>query len=336
MSAEAQTIQFAADRLRAGGLVAFPTETVYGLGADAFSEAAVRKVFELKGRPGNNPLIVHVEDEAMARRVVAQWPRRAAELARAFWPGPLSIILPKRAELPDMVTGGRRAEGTGVAVRCPDHPVALALLRAFGGPLVGPSANPSGRVSPTTAAHVREAFKEDEVMVLDGGACRAGIESTVVSLMQERARVLRPGVIGAERIAAVLDEPVDAARAEQATIGPLASPGLLASHYAPAAPTIIFDDADWPSVLAGSTGVVVVLTHRSRAVAAPHIRIGMPGDASGYAAGLYAALREADALGPARIVVERPPMTGGDEASTATWRAVADRLSRAARPFREL
>ena len=170
-------IKEAASRLRDGGVVAFPTETVYGLGADAFSDAAVSRVFALKGRPSRNPLIVHVSGPLMAKRVTATWPVEAQRLADAFWPGPLSIVLPKRPEVPDIVTGGMGS--ASVAVRCPDHPTALALLYEFGSPLVGPSANLSGSISPTTAAHVRAAFSEQDVLVLDGGPCATGIESTV-------------------------------------------------------------------------------------------------------------------------------------------------------------
>src|SRR5262245_53340115 len=243
MVAVPEEIAAAVARLRAGGVVAFPTETVYGLGADALSERAVARVFELKGRPGNNPLIVHVASAAMARDVVAPgaWGREAELLSTAFWPGPLSIVLPRSAAVPANVTAG----GPNVAVRCPDHPTTLALLEAFGGPLVGPSANPSGRVSPTTAAHVREAFG-DEVMVLDGGACRAGIESTVVSLVGT-ARVLRPGVIGAGEIGRVLARDVEEARhapqEESLASRPMESPGRLASHYAPAARTLVVESS---------------------------------------------------------------------------------------------
>ncbi len=233
-------ISRAAARLRAGGVVAFPTETVYGLGADALREEAVARVFALKGRPPTNPLIVHVLDEAMARSVCSRWPAGAARLARAHWPGPLTIVVPRAEHVPRVVTSG----GETVAVRCPDHPVALALLEAFGGALVGPSANRSGMVSPTTADHVRESFGEDDALTLDGGACRVGIESTVVSLAGARPVVLRPGAISPEMLALALGEDVVAgalrepgARADPGA--PLASPGMLPSHYAPRAPALL-------------------------------------------------------------------------------------------------
>lgn len=319
-------IAAAADTLRAGGLVAFPTETVYGLGADAFNERAVAEVFKLKGRPTNNPLIVHVADEAMAERVVKAWPPEARELARRFWPGPLTIVLPKAHGVPSAVTGG----GPNVAVRCPDHPVALELIRAFGGPIVGPSANPSGKVSPTTAAHVRESFPGVDLMVLDGGACRAGIESTVLSLAEDEPTVLRLGAIPVEELH--LD---DAAEGVGATFLPpealegaggvaLPAPGRMVSHYAPNARAVLFDAAEWPGVLQRAGGKkVVVLTHvASRGALDPHEVIRMPTTSEAYAARLYAAVRQADTKSPALIAIEKPTGTGG------LWEAIGDRLGR--------
>jgi L-threonylcarbamoyladenylate synthase len=326
MVAGQEGIADAVVRLRTGGVVAFPTETVYGLGADALNPRAVARIFELKGRPANNPLIVHVATAAISRCVVAPgaWSHAAQRLSEAFWPGPLSIVLPKDMGVPEAVTAG----GPNVAVRCPDHPMALSLLEAFGGPLVGPSANISGRVSPTTAEHVRSAFNEQDVLVLDGGPCRAGIESTVVSLVGE-PRVLRPGLVSAAEIARVIQRPVS--EPEYSAVpepggAPLESPGQLASHYAPAARTII---AESQSVLgdartAGGSSVIISWS----GLEWPRI-IRMPRDATGYAAHLYAALREADAVHPSLIVVERPPMDG-DQKSRAIWMAVMDRLGRAA------
>jgi L-threonylcarbamoyladenylate synthase len=345
-----EEIAAAVARLEAGGVVAFPTETVYGLGADALSERAVARVFQLKGRPSNNPLIVHVASAEAARQVFAPgaWSADAELLATAFWPGPLSIVLPKSAAVPSIVTGG----GPNVAVRCPDHPTTLALLEAFGGPLVGPSANPSGRVSPTTAAHVREAFSQEDVMVLDGGPCRGGIESTVVSLVG-MPRVLRPGLIGAEEIARVIGKPVGnpavAPGTEGATAGSsatddtapdfqppssrtatraLESPGLLASHYAPAARTILVDTSRIADAVAAAGGNAAVISWSGVRVAPPHRMVAIASEAAGYAAALYAALREADAMQPTVIVVEQPRATGGEK-ELAIWGAVMDRLRRA-------
>ncbi len=319
-------------RLRAGGVVAFPTETVYGLGADALREDAVARVFALKGRPSRNPLIVHVLDEAMARSCAGVWPEEASRLARAFWPGPLSIVVPKAAHVPDIVTAG----GPTVALRCPDHSMALALISAFGGPLVGPSANPSGRVSPTTAGHVREAFDEADVLVLDGGACRTGIESTVVAIDEGGGvRVLRPGVIGAEAIARVLAMDVVSRGEGDESIA--RSPGLIGPHYAPRARLVLFDDETWSSVAndaARSAGErsrpwMVVLSWRARSGPEGSMVMAMPRSAGEYARRLYAALREADALGPSVIAVETP-QGGGTAEDRAIWEAVMDRLRRAA------
>jgi L-threonylcarbamoyladenylate synthase len=314
----------AAERLRAGGLVAFPTETVYGLGADAMNEGAVARVFALKGRPGNNPLIVHVADSAMARRVVSVWPSEAAALAKAFWPGPVTIVLPRARTLPAMVTAG----GETAAVRCPDHAVALGLIRAFGGPIVGPSANPSGRTSPTRAEHVREGFAEavsrGEVMVLDGGPCRAGIESTVVRLGADGPEVLRLGVVGAGEIERVVGRSVRVSARVARERGPMSSPGMLERHYSPRTAARLFDADEWPEVLDETGAAAAVLTHvRARVVHPPHVLIRLPMDAEGYAARLYAALHEADGLGVGRILIEVPRGEG------AVWEAVRDRLRRA-------
>jgi L-threonylcarbamoyladenylate synthase len=314
-----EEIAHAVKVLRAGGLVAFPTETVYGLGADCFDQKGVERVFALKGRPASNPLIVHVSGPEMAGSLVARWTPQADLLARAFWPGPLSIVLPKSGRVPAIVTGG----GPNVAVRSPAHLVTLALLEAFGSPLVGPSANPSGRVSPTRAAHVRESFAEADVYVLDGGPCRAGIESTVVTLAEASPRILRPGVIGAEELSRALGVAV-------APPGPAGreaphpdSPGQLPTHYAPRAKTVMVDNDRLPALFAGAGGPVVLIAQGSPTVPHPHRLIAMPADASGYAAALYAALRDADAASPTLIAVLRPP-TGGP-----VWDAVADRLARA-------
>lgn len=348
---EAELLSSAVQRLREGGLVAFPTETVYGLGADALNARAVARVFEVKGRPAHNPLIVHVTGLDMARALVAPgaFDDRAVRLARAFWPGPLSIVLPRASHLPGAVTAG----GPNVALRCPDHPVALALLYAFGGPLVGPSANPSGRVSPTCAQHVIEAFAHDQVLTLDGGACATGIESTVVSLAGPQAQVLRPGVIGAEQIAHALGQNVGYAPHVQAPPAagagvPLTSParaldapGLLASHYAPRARCVLIDDLGELEELAHDVepGASIALLSHSLLAAdaatsdrASGVRvelIELPHEAPAYAAMLYAALRHADAQSPALIAVHAPPRTGETPAETAIWRAVHDRLSRA-------
>lgn len=334
VSARNSIIHTAVRRLRAGGVVAFPTETVYGLGADATNPAAIKRVFDLKGRPPQNPLIVHVADEAMAREVVAHWPEQASVLARALWPGPLSLVLPKAAIIPDIVTAG----GPNVAVRCPDHPLTLELLRQLGRPLVGPSANLSGTVSPTTAQHVAFAFDSDDVLVLDGGKCRAGIESTVLLLTEYPPRIARPGLVSAEQISALIHAPVADFIAGLAPSGspsggptvsdtPLESPGLLEKHYAPATPARLVRVADLAAALR-EEGRAVVIAHVPVPVPAPHLLEPLPHDALGYAAGLYAALRSADQHHAARILVVVPEW-GSNDRHAAIWTAILDRLRRA-------
>ncbi len=288
--------------LRAGGVVAFPTETVYGLGADALNADAVARVFELKGRPSDNPLIAHVAGEAMARRVVAEWTPDAQRLAERFWPGPLTLVLPRADALPEAVTAG----GPTVGVRAPAHPLTLALLEAFGGPLVGPSANRSGRISPTTPDHVEQAFADDDLPIMDGGACARGIESTVLDLTAETPRVLRPGVVTPGEIGAVLGR--DVAVGSHSTAGPERSPGRLGPHYRPAAP------------------VVLIQTGEPEPAGA---RIELSKDADACAAMLYDALHRADAAGPIRIVVVLPAERRGDP---AVWDAILERLGRASHP----
>lgn len=333
MSAGPEEIAAALQRLKAGGLVAFPTETVYGLGADARSPRAVQRVFDVKGRPANNPLIVHVSGPDMARALAGAWPRQAARLADRFWPGPLSIIVPRGPSIPDLVTAG----GPTMALRCPDHPITLALLEAFGGPLVGPSANPSGRVSPTTADHVRAAFPESEVYVLDGGPCRGGIESTVVAVAGEGGgdgvgnggggvRVLRPGMITPGQIAEALGLDQVPVAGRIAGQGALESPGQLDVHYAPVTPAYLFGTERWPEVQAALARGQAAAVAWSREAA-----VRMPTDAAAYAARLYAALREADAMGVRALYVEHPgPLVAADP---ARWAAILDRLTRATTPM---
>lgn len=307
-----------------GSLVAFPTETVYGLGADAFRNEAVEAVFRLKGRPSGNPLIVHVSGPEMARRVVAHWPAEAQRLAGAFWPGPLTLVLPRSPELPDSVTAG----GPTVGVRCPDHPVALALIEASGRPLVGPSANPSGRISPTTADHVAAGFAETGLLIIDGGACRAGIESTVLDLMSTPARVLRPGVIGAEAIARVIGRPVVmAGNAGPTDLGPgtVASPGLLGPHYQPRTPVRLARSLSDESPTVSDALIAWSLS----AHPAGGVLLRIPPDPAGYAAAIYARLHQADLMDADRILVELPVRPENPD-DAAVHDAVLERLRRAA------
>ncbi len=307
-------IQAATQILRAGGVVAFPTETVYGLGADALDPAAVAKVFAAKGRPSHNPLIVHVSSIEMARSLAEGWPEFADRLARAFWPGPLTIVVPKGARVPSIVTGG----GPTVALRMPAHDLAQKLIEAFGGPIVGPSANASGTLSPTAASHVAHALGK-AIPVLDGGPCQRGIESTVVRIEQGGVSVLRLGVIGHEDIEKVV--PVVAASPSGGDSA-LPSPGMLTRHYAPRTPTRIVGAAEVAGELGKHPGAALLAISPSNRP----MTIPMPADASAYAGRLYAALREADGFGAELILVERPDGIG------PIWDAVRDRLMRASAP----
>jgi L-threonylcarbamoyladenylate synthase len=304
--------------LAVGDLVAFPTETVYGLGADALSPDSVSRVFAAKGRPTDHPLICHVADAAGLATLVAEVTQDARALAQAFWPGPLTIILPRSQAVPDAVTGGRDT----VAVRVPDHPLALALLEQFGGPVAAPSANRFGRPSPTRAGDVVAELGDAVTVVLDGGPCAIGIESTVLDLTTEPPQVLRPGGISAEAIAAVIGRPVSATAS-----GPARAPGMLESHYAPGARVEIVpedDAAARAAALAGDGQAVAVLAPDDVSpLPASVLILGPAGTPDAYAALLYAAFRRADAAG-ADVILAVPPAPRGMGV------AVRDRLSRAA------
>ena len=319
----AEAIARAAAVLRAGDLVAVPTETVYGLAANALETAAVAKIFEAKDRPQENPIIVHVANETMARDCVADWPDAAAALAREFWPGPLTLVLPKAEIIPANVTAG----GDTVGVRCPGHPFLRELIGACRFPLAVPSANLSNHVSPTTAAHVQSQIAGRIPLIIDGGAAEVGIESTVVDLTGDGARVLRPGMISAEAIGAV--EAV--AAVPNPSQGPLKSPGQLPRHYAPNARLLVLtwrDGEDLEGQIAYSrtpADRVCVIAHTE---AVPGTRFGrvtmLPREPAAYARALYAELHQCDAEGAEMIVVETVP-------DTDDWRAIADRLERAGR-----
>ncbi len=312
-------IEEAAAALRRGRVVAFPTETVYGLAADTFCASSLDAVFDLKGRPADNPLIAHVtgaEGPAGARRVVDAWDERADALAQRFWPGPLTIVLGRGPDVPARATAGWPT----VAVRAPRHPVARSLLEAFGGPLSAPSANRSGHVSPTTARHVAEDFPDaDDLIVLDGGTCAVGLESTVVDLTVVPPSVLRPGTVSTGDLAAVLGDVRRPTGATQA-----ASPGTTPHHYAPRTPLEIVDAQALSECLAHTDRPAAVLSFEAAAVSAPHRPIEMPQGAGEYAKRLYDALRRADRFRLERILVEEPPT------SNELWKAIHDRLERAA------
>ena len=307
----------AARVLRAGGLVAFPTETVYGLGADAANPAAVARIFAAKGRPANHPVIVHLHEAAQLGDWAREIPPAAQALAARFWPGPLTLVLKRALGVLDAVTGGQDTVG----VRLPAHPIAQALLRAFGGGVAAPSANRFGRVSATSAQHVRDELGSAVDLVLDGGACEVGIESTIVDLSGAVPALLRPGRITVEELSACLGTPV--ARAGQGA--PRAS-GTLPAHYAPLLPLCLVPRISLDAMVrAESThGPVAVLARHARpATSSATLWMVAHLDAAGYAHHLYAALRQLDASGCARILVEAPP-------DSADWFAVQDRLARAA------
>ena len=318
--ARAAVITEAAAILRGGGVVAFPTETVYGLGADAANVDAVRRVFTIKGRPADHPLIVHLAATDALDDWACAIPAAARELARTYWPGPLTLVLPRRAHVPDAVTGGQDS----VALRVPAHPVALQLIAAAGA-LVAPSANRFGRVSPTTAAHVRDELGDAVDLVVDGGPCTVGVESTIVSLLGTKPVLLRPGVITPAQIEAVLGEPL--ARGGDG----VRVPGALPAHYAPAPPLELVGRKQLDVRVAhfaerGARLAVLGVGEPPSALPSGVRWVPMPGDADAYARTLYATLRAADAAGHDVLLVEMPP-------DRPTWMAVRDRLGRAARAF---
>lgn len=324
--ATAAELDAAADWLATGGVVALPTETVYGLGADATSATAVAAIFRLKGRPADHPLIVHVPAGADLSRFVTAVPAVAARLMAAFWPGPLTLILPRAAAIPPAVTGGQPTVG----LRCPDHPVAQALLARFAargsGAVAAPSANRFGHVSPTTAAHVRDEFGAavgGEIRLLDGGPCRVGIESTIVDVSGPEPVLLRPGSIGLAALAAVAGVPVLPAAAARGELP--RAPGQLAAHYAPRTPLRLVAPADLARAIAAerAAGHALAVLALAPDPALPGVAWQRaPAEAAGYAHDLYANLRALDARGARAILVEAPP-------AGADWDAVHDRLGRA-------
>lgn len=309
-------IERAAALLRAGRLVAFPTETVYGLGALALEPPAVRGIYAAKGRPSFNPLIVHVLDAAEAQGVVASWPERAEKLARAFWPGPLTLILPKRAGVPDEVTAGLPA----VAVRAPAHPVARRLLAAVGAPVAAPSANRYTTISPTTAGHVLKTLEGRIAAVLDGGATPIGIESTVLDLASETPRLMRPGAVSRGEIEAVIG-PIELPASGPGEGVARASPGMVKRHYAPNARVTLFS----PGVLPAGGGARVGVIARSERPASLEVGawLQLPDEPNGFARQLYGALHALEDAGVEDVWLEEVP-------ASPAWAGVRDRLSRAA------
>ena len=330
-------IRRAADVIRAGGLVAFPTETVYGLGANGLDAAAVARIFEAKGRPATNPVILHVTEgvEIPPRllharptlspasgvlNVAANWPEPAEKLAARFWPGPLTLVVPKATQVPEIVTAG----GSTVAVRCPNHPVALALIRAAGVPIAAPSANRSTELSPTRAEHVLKSLNGRIDLLLDGGPSSGGIESTVVDATGEFPRVLRPGLISVPMLEEVCGRVEIGANDE----GVSRSPGRMAKHYSPQTPVVVARSTKHAFHFLSEgeeTGLrVLIVGFGVPRDPTPTYRV-MAFEPERYAADLYSVLHEIDGAGWDRIVIELPP-------DTPEWAGVRDRLTRAAAP----
>ncbi len=319
----------AVELLRRGELVVLPTETVYGLAANAFDATAVQRIFDVKGRPAHNPIIIHVSDLVMARRCAAQWPDMANKLAAAFWPGPMTLVLPRPAEIPDVVTAG----GSTVGIRWPSHPFMQAVIRACGFPLAAPSANRSNEISPTNAQHVARSLGELVPLIIDGGQSQVGIESTVLDITSTPPRVLRPGMIHEQSLLAVTGA-LDVGVSDSGSA--LRSPGQLRKHYAPKARLVILgwrDEEDFKTQLArlseersrqvpAERVFVIAHTHIPAGVDVERISV-IPHDAEAFARAIYSELHLCDEAGARLIIVEAVP-------HEPEWRAIADRLQRAA------
>lgn len=318
-----KAVRRAAELLRAGEVVALPTETVYGLAANALDEKAVAKIFEIKGRPAHNPIIVHVASNEMARDCVKDFSVLAQDFSKAFWPGPLTLVLLRAEKIPDAVTAG----GETVGVRWPSHPLMQAVIRECGFPLAAPSANLSNQISPTNAEHVRAQLAGKISLIVDGGQSQVGIESTVLDLSVSPPRVLRPGMIHTEALASVGG---GIQNLESKITGTLRSPGLLAKHYSPRAKLVVLnwnDDEDLKSQLAtrhSPLATCFVIAHTKIPAGEKFSDVSvMPHDAEAFARALYAELHRCDAAGAGMIVVEAPP-------DSPEWSGIADRLKRAA------
>ena len=316
-------VRRAAELLSAGQVVALPTETVYGLAANALNPAAVSRIFEIKGRPSHNPIIVHVAGLEMARECVTDWPALADKLGTAFWPGPLTIVLHRATRIPDIVTAG----GPTVGLRWPSHPVFQAVIRECGFPLAAPSANPSNLISPTSAAHVRKSLGDRLALIVDGGQSQVGIESTVLDLTVRPPRILRPGMVHEDALLAVTGS-LAAGSGNKDSV--LKSPGLLRKHYSPRAKLVVWNwqsEADLEKRVArmglAVAGVHVVAYSRIPSGARFGRVAVIPHDPEAFARAIYAELHQCDELGAELIVVEALPQS-------IEWRAIAERLQRAA------
>ncbi len=309
-----ELIKQAAQELAQGGMVAFPTETVYGLGADASNIEAIRKVYALKGRPADHPSIVHLDSldklELWAREV----PEAARKLAEHFWPGPMTLILPKRPEVLPQVTGGQDSVG----IRIPAHPLTRELISVFGRGIIGPSANRFGHISPTSAEHVREEFGDQLKYILDGGPCAVGVESTIVDFSKDKPVIVRPGMLSASVISEIAGFPIACGQGSKA-------PGTLKKHYAPNTPARMVSGAELSELIKCNQSPLVVLAmHKLTIPDAQQVRcLSLPNDPQAYAQSIYSMLRYADSLRPQSILIEQPPQ------NEESWAAVRDRLQRA-------
>jgi L-threonylcarbamoyladenylate synthase len=320
-----KAVRRAAELLRVGEVVALPTETVYGLTANALDKKAVAKIFQIKGRPANNPIIVHVADNEMAKRCVKNWPELADKLSKSFWPGPLTIVLPRSKAISDIVVAG----GETVGIRWPSHPFIQAVIRECNFPLAAPSANLSNQISPTNAEHVRKSLGGKIPLIVDGGQSQVGIESTVLDLNANPPQILRPGMIHAESLSAVCGEVQGPKSKIQSPDSALRSPGLLKRHYSPKAKLLVLnwrDDADLKSQIANHKSQIQnchVIVHTKIPSDENFSGVSMiPHDAEAFARAIYAELHRCDGAGADLIIVEAPP-------DLPEWSGIADRLRRA-------
>lgn len=327
VSANQANIQQATELLKQGKLVAIPTETVYGLGADAKNPTAVNKIFAAKGRPTDHPLIVHIADVDQLQEWAVNIPETAYKLAEKFWPGPLTLVLNKHPSVPDVVTGGQDT----VALRVPNHPVALAVLNAFGGGIAAPSANRFCRISPTQAVHVEEELGDKVDMILDGGACQVGLESTIVGLTDAQVCLLRPGLINSEDIEAVLQSRITVHDTMNTRV-----PGMMAMHYSPRTYSMLctleqIKDIQLECLLRNVRSKKLGILAFSGQIQSDEFSqvVNMPEKVEDYSRALYVELRNMDNAGVDIILIEQPLQNN-------LWHAVKDRLSKAARPFSKL
>jgi L-threonylcarbamoyladenylate synthase len=320
-----QAVDRAVDLLRRGEVVALPTETVYGLAANAWDPDAVARIYAIKGRPAHNPVIVHIADAAQAAQCTPHWPLLATRLSAAFWPGPLTLVLPRSQRVPNIVTAG----GPTVGLRWPQHPFMQAVIRACGFPLAAPSANPANALSPSSADHVARSLGDRLPLIIDGGDCNVGIESTVVDVTGSVPRILRPGILSSEAIAEAAGMEVARNPIHASCPAPLRSPGQLTRHYSPVAPLVIrrwTDDADLARQLADdrcTPAETWIVSHRQIPDSGrfPNVML-IPDDPEAYARALYGELHRCDQAGARQIVVEAVP-------DKPAWDGVADRLKRA-------